>query len=131
LRLHELGPRLNFSLVKIEEGVCKGNVVYHEYIKRTPGEVKKQIDGIKNKRDLKEKRKKDQDENVRRKAEKRGEITAADDGEKKEGDDDDVKDEGDDKRVLGKRGREEKSVNRTGRTDKKAILKTKTATVTA
>jgi ribosome biogenesis protein SSF1/2 len=116
-------------LVKIEEGVCKGNVVYHEYIKRSPAEIKKQIDGIKNKRDLKEKRKKDQDENVRKKAEKRGEIIANAD-EKAEGENDDMKDEGDDKRILGKRGREEKSVNRTGRTDKKAILKTKAATET-
>ena len=41
--------------------------------------------------------------------------------------DDDIKDEGEDKRVLGKRGREEKSVNRTGRTDKKALLKSKSA----
>lgn len=65
---------MNFSLVKIEEGVCRGNVVYHEHIKRTPGEIKKQMDSLKNKRDLKEKRKKEQEENVRRKLEKKGEI---------------------------------------------------------
>jgi len=54
LRLHELGPRMNLGLVKIEEGVCKGNVVHHEYVNRTPAEIKKQMDGLKNKRDLKE-----------------------------------------------------------------------------
>ena len=31
LRLHELGPRLRLRLVKIEEGLCRGNVVYHAY----------------------------------------------------------------------------------------------------
>jgi hypothetical protein len=33
------------------------------------------LDGVKNKRELKEKRKREQEENVRKKAEKRGEIT--------------------------------------------------------
>lgn len=59
LRLHELGPRFNLSLVKIEEGVCRGNVVHHSYIDRTPAEIKKQLDSLKNKRELKEKRKRE------------------------------------------------------------------------
>jgi hypothetical protein len=50
---------MNFSLIKIEEGVCKGNVVHHEYIKLTPKEIKTQLDSLKNKRELKEKRKKE------------------------------------------------------------------------
>ena len=74
LRLHELGPRMKLSLVKIEEGLCRGNVVHHEFIKKTPAEIKKQLDGVKNKRELKEKRKREQEENVRKKAEKRGEL---------------------------------------------------------
>jgi ribosome biogenesis protein SSF1/2 len=41
LRLHELGPRLKLKLVKIEEGICRGNVVFHDYIKKTPAEIKK------------------------------------------------------------------------------------------
>ena len=72
LRLHELGPRLNMSLVKIEEGFCRGNVVHHEFIKKSPAEIKKQLDSLKNKRELKEKRKKEQEENVKRKARARG-----------------------------------------------------------
>jgi ribosome biogenesis protein SSF1/2 len=92
---------MKLSLVKIEEGICRGNVVHHEYINRTPAEIKKQLDGVKNKRDLKEKRKREQDENVRKKAEKRGEIPDQDakneqdgegDGTAKE--EDDFKDEG-------------------------------------
>jgi ribosome biogenesis protein SSF1/2 len=74
LRLHELGPRMNLKLIKIEEGICKGNVVHHEFIKLTPAQIKKQADSLKNKRELKEARKKEQEENVRRKAEKRGEL---------------------------------------------------------
>ena len=83
LRLHELGPRMKLSLVKIEEGLCRGNVVHHEFIKKTPAEIKKQLDGVKNKRELKEKRKREQEENVRKKAEKRGELLDQD--ESKEG----------------------------------------------
>lgn len=29
IKLHELGPRLQLKLVKIEEGFCRGNVVFH------------------------------------------------------------------------------------------------------
>lgn len=50
---------MKLSLVKIEEGICRGNVVHHEYIKKSPAEIKKQLDAVKNKRDLKEKRKRE------------------------------------------------------------------------
>jgi ribosome biogenesis protein SSF1/2 len=94
---------MKLGLVKIEEGICRGNVVHHEFIKRTPAEIKKQLDGVKNKRELKEKRKREQEENVRKKAEKKGEITSVDkdyayekDGDADGGDNegDDFKDEG-------------------------------------
>ena len=64
LKLHELGPRLKLKLVKIEEGVCRGNVVYHSYVKKSKKEIKEQMDEIKKKRDLKNERKRIQDENV-------------------------------------------------------------------
>lgn len=57
IRLHELGPRLTLRLVKIEEGLCRGNVVFHAHQTRTPKEVKQQLDSLKNKRELKAKRK--------------------------------------------------------------------------
>lgn len=86
IRLHELGPRLKLRLIKIEEGVCRGNIVYHAFQSRTPAEVKKQLDSMKNKRDLKEKRKSQQEENVRKKQEKK-EAEAGEDGkEEKKGD---------------------------------------------
>lgn len=69
IKLHELGPRLKIKLVKIEEGFCRGNVVFHAFINKSKAEIKKQMDEMKNKRELKEKRKKIQEENVKRKQE--------------------------------------------------------------
>ena len=31
IRLVELGPRLTLSLLKIEEGLCDGEVLYHSF----------------------------------------------------------------------------------------------------
>ena len=31
IRLHELGPRLKLKLIKVEDGICRGNVVFHAY----------------------------------------------------------------------------------------------------
>ena len=72
IRLHELGPRLKMKLIKIEEGLCRGNVVFHALKRKTPAEVRKQLDSFKTKRELKEKRKRIQEENVRKKQEKLG-----------------------------------------------------------
>ena len=70
IRLHELGPRLKMRLIKIEEGLCRGNVVFHALKRKTPAEIRKQLDSMKSKRELKEKRKRIQEENVKRKQEK-------------------------------------------------------------
>lgn len=98
LKLHELGPRLKLKLIKIEEGVCRGNVVFHSYVKKSKKEIKEQMDGIKRKRDLKNERKRIQDENVQRKLnekeakeqvkeeKKKARFAAADGGEAKDSD---------------------------------------------
>ena len=39
IRLAEIGPRLKLKLIKIEEGICDGEVLYHEFIAKTPEEV--------------------------------------------------------------------------------------------
>ena len=57
IRLHELGPRLQLRLIKIEEGFCRGNVVFHAHQTRSAKEVKVQLDSLKNQRELKAKRK--------------------------------------------------------------------------
>ena len=67
IKLHELGPRMRLNLVKIEENFCRGNVVFHKHIKLERSEIKKQMDSLKSKRELKEKRKRVQEENVKKK----------------------------------------------------------------
>ena len=123
LRLHELGPRMTLKLIKIEEGVCRGNVVHHSFITKTPGEIKQQFDSLKDKRELKAQRKKQQEENVRKKQIARGELKEDEADQNEDAANDDVKDEHEDARVLGKRKRNELGLNRTGRTDKKALVK--------
>lgn len=63
---------MKLHLVKIEEGIGKGNVVFHAYIDKSKAEIKKQLDSLKNKRELKENRKRIQEENVKRKQELAG-----------------------------------------------------------
>lgn len=41
-RLTELGPRLRLELVKIEEGVCEGQVMYHAFVTKTEAELAQQ-----------------------------------------------------------------------------------------
>jgi len=67
IKLHELGPRMRMKLVKIEENFCRGNVVFHKYIKLDRGEIKKQMDALKSKRELKASRKKLQEANIKKK----------------------------------------------------------------
>jgi len=35
IRLTEIGPRLRLELVKIEEGMCDGKILYHRYVHKT------------------------------------------------------------------------------------------------
>lgn len=67
IKLHELGPRLKLRLMKIEEGVCRGNVVFHQFVKKSKKEIKEQMDGLKKKREIKTERKRVQEANVKRK----------------------------------------------------------------
>ena len=39
IKLKEIGPRMNLSIFKIQEGFFKGNVVYHSLIKKTRKEI--------------------------------------------------------------------------------------------
>ncbi|EPT28690.1 brix domain-containing protein [Toxoplasma gondii ME49] len=40
IALVELGPRMELQLVKIEEDVCAGRVLYHHFISKTPEELR-------------------------------------------------------------------------------------------
>ena len=39
IKLHELGPRLRLELVKVQEGLCDGAVLYHSHVTKTGDEV--------------------------------------------------------------------------------------------
>jgi len=31
VKLHEIGPRMTLQLVKVEEGLCSGAIIFHEF----------------------------------------------------------------------------------------------------
>ncbi|XP_061196910.1 suppressor of SWI4 1 homolog isoform X1 [Saccostrea echinata] len=67
IRLTEIGPRMTLQLLKIEDGVCQGEVMFHELVIKTDKDLKDLKALRDSKRKLKELRKKQQDENVRKK----------------------------------------------------------------
>ena len=82
VKLVELGPRMTLRMTKIEEGVCGGKVMWHEYLSKT-GEEVKAMDKIWEQRRLqREERKRLQRENVERK--RRGKANSKADGKELE-----------------------------------------------
>lgn len=73
IKLHEIGPRINFKIHKIEEGFLKGNVTFHSYMKKTKKDIKEMMEKIKIKKKLKKERKAAQDSNVQKKKDERPE----------------------------------------------------------
>ncbi|KYN37074.1 Suppressor of SWI4 1 like protein [Trachymyrmex septentrionalis] len=67
IKLFELGPRITLQLIKVENGLLDGEVLYHEFIHKTEEEklaIKKRRE---EKKKLKEKRKRLQEENKKKK----------------------------------------------------------------
>lgn len=67
VKLSEIGPRMELKLMKIQEGFCEGNVIYHSYMQKTKEQVKSNSTRIKKKVDDKLKRKTEQEANVEKK----------------------------------------------------------------
>lgn len=67
VKLVELGPRMRLRLVKVEEGICEGRVMWNEFVTKTKAEEKELDVKWDLKRKEKEARKKEQRENVERK----------------------------------------------------------------
>ncbi|KAL9108279.1 MAG: hypothetical protein Q9227_006876 [Pyrenula ochraceoflavens] len=63
----ELGPRLRLRMVKVEEGVCEGRVMWHEFVQKSKTEEKELDERWKQKRKEKEERRRIQRENVEKK----------------------------------------------------------------
>ncbi|QHS72504.1 rRNA-binding ribosome biosynthesis protein [Saccharomyces paradoxus] len=67
IKLTELGPRLTLKLIKIEEGICSGKVLHHEFVQKSSEEIKALERRHAAKMRLKEQRKKEQEENIAKK----------------------------------------------------------------
>ena len=90
VRLAEIGPRMTLRLVKVEEGLCDGKVMWHEFVTKTKEEQREMEQVWETRRSEKEERKRIQKENVERKRKARGKA------DKKEGEEDDDDDDEED-----------------------------------
>ncbi|XP_027204488.2 brix domain-containing protein peter pan [Dermatophagoides pteronyssinus] len=70
IKLYEIGPRILMELVKVENGIMSGEVLFHKYVQKTNEEIVEQKKKIEQRNCLKLSRKRQQEENVRRKQEK-------------------------------------------------------------
>lgn len=67
VRLHEIGPRLTIELIKVQNDLFDGEVLYHSRIVKTEEEIAELRKAREEKKRLKELRKKVQNENVAKK----------------------------------------------------------------
>lgn len=67
IKLYELGPRICLELIKVENGILSGEVLFHSHIKKTTEEIEEQKKQIDLRNRLKQNRKLEQEENVQRK----------------------------------------------------------------
>lgn len=88
VKLVELGPRLKLRLIKVEEGLCEGRVMWHDYIRKSEKEVQALDKNWAKKKKEKEERKKQQRENIEKKKQEKAKARA----EGKGGEDDEEED---------------------------------------
>ncbi|CAD0049728.1 unnamed protein product [Aureobasidium pullulans] len=82
IKLQELGPRMTLRLTKVEEGLCGGKILWHEYISKSKEEQKQQDKAWEIKNKEKAERRRIQKENVeRKKKEKKAKGEEEDDDE--------------------------------------------------
>jgi ribosome biogenesis protein SSF1/2 len=67
LKLVELGPRLSLELIKVEQGLGDGNVMFHAHMSKSVTEVKEIQEKVEKKVTLKKNRREEQERNVERK----------------------------------------------------------------
>ncbi|PLB36582.1 Brix domain-containing protein [Aspergillus candidus] len=86
VKLVELGPRLKLRLLKVEEGVCDGRVMWHDYMRKSEAEVKKLDKNWEQKNKEKEERKKIQRANVEKKRQEKAKARSNGKGAAEDGD---------------------------------------------
>ncbi|KAH9521991.1 hypothetical protein DERF_005595 [Dermatophagoides farinae] len=67
IKLYEIGPRITMELVKVENGIMSGEILYHSYVQKTNEEIVEQKKRIERRNFLRLSRKRQQEENVRQK----------------------------------------------------------------
>ena len=88
VKLVELGPRMKLRMTKVEEGVCGGKVMWHEFLEKSPEELKEMEIVWEARRKEKEERRRLQMDNVERKKKERGKREKGGKEAKNEDDDD-------------------------------------------
>ncbi|KAM9312038.1 suppressor of SWI4 1 homolog [Gastrophryne carolinensis] len=73
VRLTEIGPRMTLQLIKIEEGLNDGTVLYHSFIQKTEEEIQAMLERKEKKLKLKNERKQKQEQNVQKKKQQKDE----------------------------------------------------------
>lgn len=76
VKLVEIGPRMKLRMTKVEEGVCGGKVMWHEFRNKTQEEVQQMEKVWEARRRQKEERRRIQKENVERKRKEKVETGA-------------------------------------------------------
>lgn len=94
VKLIELGPRLKLRLTKVEDGVCEGKVLWHEFVEKSKEEVERMEQIWKRRREEKARRKKVQKENIEKKRKEKGLGPKGGEGEDEDGDEYRGEDEG-------------------------------------
>lgn len=98
VKLHELGPRMTLRLIKIQDGLCAGEVIHHEFITKTGAEVKELRSRKEKEKHEKASRRLEQEKNVQAKKKLKVEATIEDaqgledEGQKEDYDEDDFSD---------------------------------------
>ena len=67
IKLHELGPRLQMSLLKVQEGLCDGATLYHALVSKSEDEVAQTAARRKGREEARAARREEQEGNVERK----------------------------------------------------------------
>ncbi|CAG9467611.1 unnamed protein product [Pedinophyceae sp. YPF-701] len=74
VKLHELGPRMELEVVKVEEGLCAGEVLFHAHVQKTDEEKRGLRDKVAERERLRGERRAQQEANVRRKKEEKARL---------------------------------------------------------
>ncbi|KAI5287944.1 hypothetical protein KEM54_005597 [Ascosphaera aggregata] len=92
VKLTEIGPRMKLRLIKVEEGLCSGKVMWHAFVKKSAKENKEMDAMWEQKRKEKEERKRIQKENIEKKRQEKARARAASGAKGDEDDEDEDED---------------------------------------